>query len=216
MPKESRWLLLRTGSGRPVLEALQQGKTPGTVKVWDSNQTQVLWNEVKEGDYAMAHLLKIPVLVLSQTCDIQQKDFIQVAPIFPAAAKTDYLQRLEQGNIFSAFHLPQHAPEITEPSFADLEQIQAVHKSYIRRLASNQHFRIHPSKTRKLQSFLTRYFGRPNAFDSDADICPRTGTYLCVNCFYMKGEVSAVVVQAKQNFEPCNKCGGRSWALKGL
>src|SRR5258708_32525550 len=113
MDKMSRWLLVRTGSGRPVLEALQNGQTPGTVKVLDSNRSQILWNEAGEGDFALGRLLKIPVLVLSQNCDIQQKDSIQVAPIFKAPDDGSYLGKLSRGEIFSAFHVPPHPPDIT-------------------------------------------------------------------------------------------------------
>jgi len=85
MPKPSRWLLLRTArTGRRVNEALENGAVPGTVRVLDSNQSREQWYGDGLGDFAMAQLDKKPVLVLSQTCDIQNKDFIQIAPILPS------------------------------------------------------------------------------------------------------------------------------------
>ena len=214
MPKESRWLLLRTRIGTPVDEALQQGSLGGIVKVLDSNQSREQWYNATEGDFAMARLSKRPGLILSQTCDVQTKEFIQIAPIFPAEGATDHVARLRRGLIISAFWLRARPPHLTE-TYVDFELIQAVHKSYIRRLLPAQHFRLTDARTRELQRFITRYFGRPNSFDADADRAPRDGTYLCVACFYLDAKVTAVTLSADQNFGLCSVCGGRSWVLKG-
>jgi hypothetical protein len=69
-------------------------------------------------------------------------------------------------------------------SYADLEQIQAVHKTYVKRLTPEQHVRLNANRTRELQRHITKFFGRPNSFDSRADKAPSKGTYLCVNCFF--------------------------------
>jgi hypothetical protein len=214
MPQDARWLLLRTRSGKPVDEALQQGNLGGIVKVLDSNQSKLRWYNGADGDFVMARLSKRPVLILSQTCDVQTKDFIQIAPIFPAGDDSDHLARLRQGLIISAFWLKANPPYLTE-GYADLELIQAVHKSYIKRLLPSQHFRLAHSRTRELQRFITRYFGRPNSFDADSDLAPRDGTYLCVACFYLDAKVTAVALKDGQNFGHCSACGGRGWVLKG-
>lgn len=73
MPKETRWLLLRTRSGKMVDEALQGGSLGGTVKVLDSNQSKEQWYNNTDGDFVMARLSKRAALVLSQTCDVQTK-----------------------------------------------------------------------------------------------------------------------------------------------
>jgi hypothetical protein len=207
-------LLLRTRSGKPVDEALQQGNLGGIVKVLDSNQSKIEWYNGADGDFAMARLSKRPVLILSQTCDVQTKEFIQIAPIFSADGTSDNLTRLRQGQIISAFWLKANSPHFTE-GYADLELIQAVHKSYVKRLLPSQHFRLTHSRTLELQRFITRYFGRPNSFDADSDLAPRDGTYLCVACFYLDGKVTAVTLTEGHNFEHCGACGGRGWVLKG-
>jgi hypothetical protein len=214
MPKETRWLLLRTRSGRPVDVALEQGNLGGIVRVLDSNQSRVEWYDATEGDFAMARLSKRPVLMLSQTCDVQTKEFIQIAPIFPAEGASDHLNKLRHGLMISAFWLKPNPPHLAE-SYADFELIQAVHKSYIKRLLPSQHFRLTQSRTRELQRFITRYFGRPNSFDAGSDRAPRDGTYLCVACFYLDAKISAVTLTEGENFENCNACGGRGWVLKG-
>ncbi len=162
----------------------------------------------------MARLSKRPVLILSQTCDVQTKEFIQIAPIFSADGTSDNLTRLRQGQIISAFWLKANSPHFTE-GYADLELIQAVHKSYVKRLLPSQHFRLTHSRTLELQRFITRYFGRPNSFDADSDLAPRDGTYLCVACFYLDSKVTAVTLTEGHNFEHCGACGGRGWVLKG-
>ena len=220
IPKSSRWLLLRTASGRRVHEALEHGAKPGTVRVLDSNMSNEQWYADGLGDYAMALLDKRPVLVLSQTCDIQSKDFIQVAPIFPASAEgveaeAGDLDNLKSGAIINAFWLKPHLPEIQADSFSDLTLIQAVHKSYVKRIRPNQHFRLKPDLTRLLQKFITRYFGRPNSFDSRSDKAPRAGTYLCASCFYMHGRITGVAMEEASAFPDCPTCGPAHWVLQG-
>ncbi|MFZ0820039.1 MAG: hypothetical protein WAM91_08205 [Candidatus Acidiferrales bacterium] len=214
MPKGLRWLLLRTRSGQMVDEALKQGTLGGIVRVLDSNQTKELWYDATEGDFAMGRLSKRPVLVLSQTCDIQTKQFVQVAPIYPVEGNAEHLEKLRQGRIISAFQLEPHPPHFPE-SYADLELVQAIHKSYVSRLPPTEHFRLGPIHVRELQRFITRYFGRPNSFDAGSDQAPVEGTYLCVSCFYMDGRVSSSLRTVGQEFEICAQCGGRGWILQG-
>jgi hypothetical protein len=218
--KETRWLLLRTKSGRKVLEALENGTVPGTVRVLDSNQSQEQWYADGLGDCALAQLDKRPVLVLSQTCDIENKHFIQIAPIFPAAVpgeeiSGEELDTLMRGDIINAFWLKPHPPEIQTHSFADLTLIQAVHITYVRRIRPNQHFRLRPDRTRFLQRFITRYFGRPNSFDSRTDHVPRDGTYLCVTCFYMHGRITEATLAQGASFPTCATCDPTQWVLRG-
>jgi len=213
MPKESRWQLLRTRSGRRFEEALEHGNLGGLVFVVDSNKSREEWYAFPDGDFVAARLSKRPALVLSQTCDVQVKDFIQVAPIFDA--DTDDVERLRGGEeLYSAFYLAPHPPHFGH-SYADLELMQAVHKSYIKRLKSEQHFRLKEARTRTLQRALTRYFGRPNSYDVGADTAPEAGTYLCVACFYKNGIVTAVERAAGQEFHYCTTCGGRGWVKRG-
>lgn len=210
MPKQTRWLLLKSKPDQRV--------EPGNwVKVLDSNQTKEQWDASNHGDFAVALLDKNPVLVLNQTCSVQSNDHLQVAPIFPAEAENEDLEKLKNGEIFSAFWLKQHPPEIMKDSYADLELMQAVHKSYIRRIRQQQHFRLNSERTRMLEGALTRYFGRPNSFDSRSDVVARTGTYLCVKCFHQNGRATptAEPLQEGSKFQPCSVCGGTQWTLKG-
>jgi hypothetical protein len=214
MPKDTRWLLLRTKSGRMVDVALQQGGVGGLVKVLDSNQSNEKWYGATDGDFAMARLSKRPVLVLSQNCDLETKQFIQIAPIFPVEGEAAHVEKLRRGDIFSAFWLKAHPPQIKE-GYADFELIQAVHRSYITRPVPTEHFRLSHTNIRRLQQSLTRYFGRPNSFDAGVDVAPIAGTYLCVSCFYLTGRATPNVLSNGQDFSRCSVCNGRSWVLQG-
>jgi hypothetical protein len=214
MPKESRWQLLRTRSGKMLDEALEHGNVGGIVKALDSNQSKEQWYTATEGDFAIARLSKRPVLVLSQTCDVQTKDFIQIAPIYDADGTDEELDGLKKGHLFSAFYLKQHRPELPTESYADFELIQAVHKSYIKPISAKQHFRLKPPHVRELQKQITRYFGRPNSFDVENDKTPRTGRYLCVQCFYLTGIVTHQDRNEGDAFEACQVCHGERWVFK--
>ncbi len=222
MPWETmgnRWLLLRTQSGRRLDEALQHGNLGGRVKVVDSNQSGLEWQSDNRGDFVVALLDRTPVVVLNQTCDVQTKHFLQIAPIFPInqddVDDPAEFERLKRGDIFSAFWIKMHSPEIPQESYADLELIQAVHKSYINRVRPLEHFRLNGIRTRLLQGRITRYFGRPNSFDAHTESAPETGTYLCTACFYMDGRAKAVEVSAGGPLPVCEECGSTQWVIKG-
>jgi hypothetical protein len=215
MPMPSRWLLLRTRSGATLDVALKQGLKGGLALVLDSNQSKEKWYTGTEGDFAMARLSKRPVLVVSQNCDISTKEFIHVVPIFDVDGTAEHIQRLRDGLIMSAFWLKAHPPELGVESFADLQLIQPIHRSYIKRVSPEQHFRLTDDRIRRLQSAITRYFGRPNSYDAETDVCPRTGTYLCTACFFLDGIATAMERIEGQRFEECPDCKGKSWILQG-
>ena len=216
MPRPARWQLLRTRSGLRLDDALEHGNIGGQVRVLDSNQSKEQWQENGEGDFAMAVLAKSPVLVLNQTCDVQNNDFLQVAPVFSASADPQDLEKLRSGGIFSTFWLKKRPPEIPDESYADFELIQAIHKTYVKRIVATQHFRLGPERIRLLQRSLTRYFGRPNSFDSRSDLSPRAGIYLCVRCFYKEGRVTSIQLDEGSSFPACESCAGTSstWVAK--
>jgi hypothetical protein len=218
MPKPPQWRLLRSYDEVPLHEQFKKGRNPRSVRVLDAGKFDIEWDgSSHDGDYVMGRLCKAPALILSQTCDVQDKDFVQVAPIFPAVGNNpEYIGRLEAGKIFSAFHLKARPPELGGPSFADFERMQAVHKSYIRKLDAKQHFRLKEDRVRLLQRALTRYFGRPNSYDVEADKVPGSGVYMCVQCFYSDGNATAVTLEKDGEFQNCTVCGGHLWVRRGL
>ena len=212
MPKPTRWLLLRTQSGKTIHDALQNGNLGGRVKVLDSNMTAIMWDAAGvEGDYAIGLISKRPVLVLSQTCDVQNKDFIQVAPIYKPQDES-YIGKLTRGEVISAFRLKPHLPDWNGEMYADLEQIQAIHKSY--RKSPPRHFRLSQSSVLHLQRAITKYFGRPNSFRAGDDRAPRSATYLCTQCIYRDALVTKLELQNGEDFTNCPACDGVDWIIQ--
>src|SRR4029077_388696 len=82
---------------------------------------------------------------------------------------------------------------------------------YTRGIARSQHLRMSAARTRLLQRSITRYFGRPNSFDSHSDKAPIAGTYLCVQCFYMDGVADSVDLEEGAAFPICVSCAGTQW-----
>jgi hypothetical protein len=212
--KPGRWQLLRTRNGEPLDDVLERvGNLGSQVRVLDSNQSLEKWYGPIDGDYVAARLSKRPVLVTSQTCDVQTKDYIQVAPIYPLPAED--IDRVKRGELYSSFYLKDHPPDILREGFADIEKMQAVHKTFLKRPFPKVHFRLKDAKLRELQRFITRFFGWPNSFDAGADRCPRSGTYLCAGCFYMDGKVTPMERTEGEPFENCPTCNGPNWILRG-
>src|SRR5260370_23052802 len=104
MPKPNPWQLLRTRSGKRVHDALEHGSLGGLVKVVDANLSTEQWYADGLGDYAMAVLDNRPALILSQTCDVQNNGFLQVAPIFPAGDCGD-IEKVAKTKLLSSFCL---------------------------------------------------------------------------------------------------------------
>ena len=214
--KPKTWLLLRTQSGARLDEALQHGAIGGRVKVLDANQSKEQWESNNFGDFCVAQLDRSPPLVLNQTCDVQNKNFLQIAPIYPVSnPDATHLERLKHGDIGSAFWIKTRPPHIPTDSYADFELSQAVHKTYLRRIQPGQHVRLRADRVRGLQQAITRYFGRPNSFDSHSDHAPTAGTYLCVRCFYMDGVAATIELDEGANFPVCAGCSGTQWVLQG-
>lgn len=216
MAKETRWLWVETRSGRPIDVALKQGGLGGHVYVHDSNRTAIKWEQSPEGIFAIGRVSKRPMLVLSQTCDVHTKDFIQAAPIFsfpPALTQADeeHMERVKRGQLYSVFPLEKHPPELVSDCYAEFELIQAVHKSYIKRPDPAKHFRLSPNQILKLQQGITRYFGRPNSYDAGVDKVPRSGGYLCVGCFHWYGSATEIHLEEGQDFDVCPKCREKKW-----
>jgi len=217
MPNPSRWLLLRTRSGRRVDEALNYGAgaAQNQVRVLDSNQFPIEWNDSQFGDFVMGILDKSPALVLSQNCDIATKDYVQIAPIIQVDPEDiGKVGRLKSHAILDSFYLAPHPPQWEGDAYADFELMQSVHKSYLKSIPSGSHFRISAPNVLVLQGYITRYFGRPNAYDANADKVPRDGTYMCIACFYHRGIITSVSACKDDTLSCCEKCGGTGWVPK--
>ena len=217
MPQPSRWLVLRTNSGKRIDEALNYGKAAAEnrVRVLDSNLSGLEWQDSKLGDFVVGVLDKRPALVLSQNCDIANRDFIQVAPIISIESSTgEHMDLLKTHSILDSFYLKPHPPEWVTEAYVDLERIQSVHRTYIKNIPSENHFRLSDTNILLLQRQLTRFFGRPNSYDANSDLAPRDGRYLCTLCFYKRGIATSASLTEKSRFPVCDICGGVGWVAQ--
>jgi hypothetical protein len=143
-------------------------------------------------------------MVVTQTCDIDNRNFIHVSPV----CSTDgwlpkKLTSLESDEIRYMFYLPPDSKRITEKSYADLSQSTPIHKSYLKTdLLVVRHL---PARTAKLQKKLADLYGRQFGFNS-RDRVPQAADYVCANCFFASGSVQRLKMTQGISFPPCNLC----------
>lgn len=149
------------------------------------------------------------VLVVTQTCDIDQRMFVQVAPVRPAAEiKDTQLGNLRKNRIGYLFYLPEASRQSFKESYADLSRLVSVPASVVR--SASLAARLTPTATVALQSQLARMHGRLFAF-SERDEVPQTAKYLCFTCFASDERVSCRNFEAGSRFESCGQCGQPTW-----
>lgn len=106
---------------------------------------------------AKASLMNI--MILSQTCDIQNREFLSLAPVFPMAniESRSKQEAIRKRKVFYRFHLPPEGE--FEESFLDITTINSVRRSALilqNRILSLSHFgRSH------FTFFIYNYFNRP-------------------------------------------------------
>src|SRR5262249_20989168 len=148
-------------------------------------------------------------IILTQTCDLENRSYYQVAPIYPETKqKQSALEQLRQNGLAYAFYLPAVAPYITENSYAELSHTCVVPKAYFPRDSVGQRLaaRLTDYARTALQEQIAYYFGRPFGFAA-RDRARVTAEYACVSCFYGSGQAVRQTFQAGVNFGPCPTCG---------
>jgi hypothetical protein len=160
-----------------------------------------------------AKAFRVDAIILTQTCDLVQRQYYQVAPVYPETAqKETSLAPLRENEINSAFYLPALAPHIVENSYADLSHTCVIPKAYFPKNAVVQMLsgRLTNHARAALQAQIAGYFGRPFGF-SARDRATATAEYACVSCFYRLGTLTKLEFQAGANFSVCTRCGEALW-----
>lgn len=208
--KVSNWTLLRPNSPVTPQEALA-GRTP---KVFLPRPEQAVGDAWSYGgaEFVLARASRDRVMIVTQSCDIEHRNFIQVAPVFSAANLQPNRSALLGANeIKYLFFLPSDKRLLAEDSYADLSLITCVHKSYLRtgklivRLAS-------PTVT-KLQAHLAAFHGRPFGFNTK-DISPQDAEYVCSSCFFESATVQRRILTKGTPFPACSECGDKALWVK--
>ncbi|MGA2606255.1 MAG: hypothetical protein ABSH01_02225 [Terriglobia bacterium] len=201
-PAGKSWILLRPSPGTTLLEALE-GRTPKVFAPRSEGALSDAWAHGREFVLAMAE--KRTVMIVTQTCDIDNRNFIQVSPVYHADGLTpEKLASLEGDDVKYMFYLPTDSNRIKEKSYADLSQSSPVHKSYLK--TDQLVVRHLPARTAKLQARLAELQGRQFGFNP-SDSVPQTSDYVCANCFFTSASTQRLKMTQGVLFPPCPLCG---------
>jgi hypothetical protein len=206
--RSGAWILLRPSAPVSLQQALA-GNLPKVFRPVVEHSADDPWQGDEE--LVLAKATKRPVLLVTQTCDLVHRNFVQVAPVYSAdklsAAKQE---SLDVNEITYLFCLPQQ-PGHLERSFADLSQITSVHRSYV--AAGRLSVRLSNIGRIALQKHLANFHGRPFGF-SPAEAVPQDADYVCANCFMSAARVQMEHIAADQGFPHCPNCGENALWLK--
>jgi hypothetical protein len=212
--KISKWFILRPGSNsKKHIDDVLRGEICKWFEAFPEGQLQDVWKHGDKEEFVAAKAFRVDAIILTQTCDLENRRYYQIAPIYPETEqKPSSLEALRQNGINSAFYLPALAPHIVENSYADLSHTSVVPKAYFPKNAVMQMLsaRLTNYARIELQSQVARYFGRPFGFGA-RDHAPVAGEYSCVSCFFRNGIAVKAVFQAGANFAPCATCNATLW-----
>jgi hypothetical protein len=204
-----KWVLLRPGLPVTRDQALA-GNTPKVFRPFVAGTAPDEW--VTPDELVLAKATKRAIIVITQTCDLERRNFVQVAPVYPARTMSASKQAsLEKNEINYLFFLPMAEPAVPEKCFADLSQITSVHKSYMAQ--ANLKKRLSNEGRARFQMHLSTFHGRPFGF-ATADAVSQSGDYLCLCCFLTTAVVERATMAAGALFGECNRCGPRALWVK--
>jgi hypothetical protein len=137
------------------LEGKGEGFSLG--RVYERDKLNDAFLNGSEAVLAKASLMNI--MILSQTCDIEHREFVSIAPVFPitnidSVAKQEAIRKRK---VLYRFYLPLEGK--FEESFLDITTINSVRRATLklenRILALSHYGRSH------LTFFINNYFNRP-------------------------------------------------------
>lgn len=140
-----------------IVRLQEKLKDFSVARVYERDKLEDAFVNGSEPVLAKASLMKI--MILSQTCDIEHRDFISIAPVFPITNIENKSKResIRKKKVLYRFHLPSEGD--FEESFLDITTINSVRRTTLKlenRTLSLSHFgRSH------LVFFIYNYFNRP-------------------------------------------------------
>ncbi|MBV9888864.1 MAG: hypothetical protein JO119_20160 [Acidobacteria bacterium] len=210
--KISKWLLLRPDpKSKKHIDDVLGGEICKWFESFPEGQLADKWQYGEREEFVAAKALMINVMVLTQTCDLENRSYYQIAPIYPEARQKK-IENLRNNDLTYAFFLPATAPYITENSYVELSHTCVAPKAYFPKNGVSQRLaaRLSNEARTALQEKIAEYFGRPFGF-SGRDRARETAEHTCVTCFYRHGELSRQVFQAGANFTACDRCETIRW-----
>lgn len=125
--KISKWFLLRPDpNGKVLIDEVLGGQICKWFEAHPEGSLQDRWQHAKSEEYVAARARLTKVILLTQSCDIENRNYYQIAPIYPETEqKASALERLRANELNYTFFLPAVAPYIAENSYADLAHTTA-------------------------------------------------------------------------------------------
>lgn len=212
--KISKWFILRPGAGsKKHVDDVLRGEICKWFESSPEGQVKDAWQHSNREEYVAAKAFLVNVIILTQTCDLENRSYYQIAPLYPETKqKESAWEHLRSNGLNFTFYLPAKAPYITENSYADFSQSCVVPKAYFPKssIAVRIAARLTNGYRAALQAQVAHYFGRPFGF-SAKDRVSITAEYACVSCFYRSGASVKLTFQAGSHFTPCETCGVALW-----
>jgi hypothetical protein len=212
--KISKWFILRPGTNsKKHVDDVLRGEICKWFESTPEGSLKDVWQHGQKEELVAAKAFRMNAIILTQTCDLENRNYYQVAPVYPETKqKESAFAPLRENQINYGFYVPALAPHIVENSYADLSHTCVVPKAYFPKNAVMPMLSArlsHYART-ALQSHIANYFGRPFGF-SARDRASVTGDYSCVACFFRFGAAVKAPFQSGANFTPCAKCNETLW-----
>lgn len=208
-PKSRRWVLLRPLPTQPVTAPI--GGLPRKFNAFLDGELQTAWNR-PDGELIMAPGYARPAIILSQSCDLDHRKSVHIAPVLPITevANDRTKENIRAGEVGYYYYLP---PTGTFPeSFADLTHITTIDPTYLR--IDQLLIRLSAVGLTDFMNFLSDYFAKPFGFNT-RDTVPQTSSYRCARCFFSGGAtIQQLEMKENEPFSSCPSCGTNALWVK--
>jgi hypothetical protein len=211
--KISQWFILRPD---PAEQKFLDDVLKGEMCRWFEAFPEGLplegkWQRGDHEEFVAAKAKRLTAMIVTQSCDIVQRSYYQVAPVYPES-KQSKLEHLRENALNYTFFLPAFSPGISENCYADLSHITLVPKRYFPKNTVQEKLaaRLTSLAMTKLQEQIASYFGRPFGFSSN-DTAKIHADYACIHCFYSRGVSTVRPFEHDTKFEDCSICGQCRW-----
>jgi hypothetical protein len=212
--KISKWFLLRPNlQGTKYIDAVLKGEICKWFEAFPEGQLKDAWRYGNREEFAAAKARLMNVILLTQSCDLEHRNYYQIAPIYPETAqKASALPLLRENGLNYTFFLPAFAPSIWENSYADLAHTTLIPKAYFPKDTVWQALgaRLTELARTALQQQVAEYFGRPFGF-AERDKARKTAEYACISCFYRTASSVKKHFEQDAHFTKCEICGEARW-----
>ena len=214
--KISQWFLLRPSlQGAKLLDDVLGGEICKWFEAFPEGTGTLpdKWKHGRREEFVAAKACMMNVAIVTQSCDIVNRSYYQVAPIYPETAQPENRrQQLRENGLQFAFYLPALSPSIPANSYVDLSHTTIVPKRYFPKdkVRSKLAARLTALSMTKLQEQIAEYFGRPFGF-SGRDKARVAAEYACIACFYTRAQITKKRFDADTTFTKCEVCGHERW-----